>query len=209
MDKDHHQIRREYHGRALNREDLVTDPHEQFSAWLQSALDDGLVDATAMSLATANRNGQPSVRIVLLKAHSAAGYVFYTDGRSQKGSELAANPRAEMLFHWREHERQVRISGTVNAIPRDESVAYFASRPIASRQSAAASHQSADIQNREALEAKVAALDVDALECPEQWGGYRLVAERFEFWQGRENRLHDRLVYHRSGDQWVIKRIQP
>ena len=206
--KDHHTIRREYRGKALRRVDLALDPHQQFGVWLDAALGDELMDATAMSLATASAGGTPSVRIVLLKAHSTDGFIFYTDGRSQKGQELAANDQAEILFHWREHERQVRISGRVSKIARAESVAYFDSRPDESRQSAAVSEQSATVTDRTALEAKVAALGVEVV-CPDDWGGYCLVAERFEFWQGRENRLHDRFVYERQVSGWQVKRLQP
>ena len=208
MKNDHHDVRREYHGGPLNRADLNPDPHLQFSKWLQAALDDNLTDATAMSLATSTTDGRPSVRIVLLKAHSEEGFIFYTDGRSQKGSELTANPQAEVLFHWREQERQVRISGRVSPITREASLAYFDSRPLSSRQSAAASEQSAVISDRGALEAKVAQLGTE-IECPTEWGGYCLVAEKFEFWQGRESRLHDRFVYQRQGDRWEIDRLQP
>ena len=208
MKNDHHDVRREYHGGPLNRADLNSDPHLQFSRWLQAALDDNLTDATAMSLATSTTDGRPSVRIVLLKAHSEEGFIFYTDGRSQKGSELTANPQAEVLFHWREQERQVRISGRVSPITREASLAYFDSRPLSSRQSAAASEQSAVISGRDALEAKVAQLGSE-FECPVEWGGYCLVAEKFEFWQGRESRLHDRFVYQRQGDRWEIDRLQP
>ena len=208
MTNDHHDIRREYHGGPLKRVDLDPDPHVQFSGWLQAALDDNLTDATAMSLATATAEGRPSVRIVLLKAHSEEGFIFYSDGRSQKGKELVSNPQAEMLFHWREQERQVRIQGPVAPISRKDALAYFNSRPLSSRQSAAASEQSAVIANRASLEAKVSKLD-DEIECPPDWGGYCLVAEKFEFWQGRESRLHDRFVYVREGSGWDIQRLQP
>jgi pyridoxamine 5'-phosphate oxidase len=209
MTEDHRHIRREYTSQALHKSQLSADPVAQFTSWLESALSDELTDATAMSLATANQRGVPSVRVVLLKAHDADGFVFYTDYGSQKGREAAANPMAELLFHWREHNRQVRISGAIEKTSRRDAEDYFASRPLASQLSAAASMQSSVIANRQALEDKVTAIEGGDLDCPANWGGYRLQPDRFEFWQGRENRLHDRFVYARSGPNWQIERLQP
>ena len=224
MTDKHGDVRREYDSRQLQRESLDTDPLRQFEHWLAEAQAADLVDATAMSLATADGQGQPSVRIVLLKHHDAAGFVFYTDYRSQKGRELAANPQASVLFYWRELERQVRINGAVEQVARADSQAYFASRPLESQISASASEQSAVIESRQALAAKADRVrETPELQAPEPWGGYRLVPREYEFWQGRENRLHDRFRYTQKvpadgqatahtgaawGD-WLIQRLQP
>lgn len=206
--------RREYLASALNESDLQADPLPLFEDWLASAR--GLAkDATAMTLATATSDGWPSVRTVLLKDYGEQGFVWFTDTHSQKGQELAENPKAEIQFYWHALERQVRIQGHVTAVDPATSDAYFAQRPLGSRLSAAASHQSAPVDNRQVLEAAVHALakqysngDVPR---PERWGGYCLTPIKIEFWQGRESRLHDRFIYTRESvnEPWTIQRIQP
>ena len=206
--------RREYGTAALNRADLAADPLKQFAAWLDEAVADGAVDATAMALATAGVGGMPSVRIVLLKHFDADGLCWYTDYRSLKGAELAENPFASALFHWRERDRQVRISGSVERLSAAESAAYFDSRPADSRYASAASVQSAPVANRETLEQVVQALRQahapDAVPRPHDWGGYRLCPVEYEFWQGRLGRLHDRFRYRiNDSGGWDIVRLQP
>ena len=213
MPDDPRNTRREYSQRALTRADLHADPLLQFRSWLHEAVTAELTDATAMSLATADAQGRPTARIVLLKEYNEQGFVWFTDYRSRKGADLAVNPRASLLFYWRELERQVRIDGTVSRATREESAAYFLSRPEDSRYSAAASQQSASIADRGTLEARVDALRVQypngEVPPPESWGGYRLVPETYEFWQGRVGRLHDRFEYALDGERWEITRLQP
>lgn len=205
--------RREYDQSELRRAQLAPEPLVQFQQWLDDALKAQLRDATAMTLATADARGRPSARTVLLKGVDQ-GLVFYTDYRSAKGEDLATNPYAEVLFYWRELERQVRISGQVTQVSREESVDYFHSRPTDSQLSAAASHQSQPVTDRAALEQSVQRLqerfgDNSQLPAPEAWGGYRLMPECYEFWQGRSNRLHDRFRYTQSDGGWDITRLQP
>ncbi len=213
MSQDQNHNRREYAHGALRRGDLAADPLDQFKAWLDAALEAQLTDATAMALATADPQGMPSNRIVLLKGYSDRGFTWFTDYRSLKGADLAANPQAALLFYWREFERQVRISGTVEKISRAESADYFASRPPDSQLAAAASHQSAAVADRPTLEQAVAKLSAQypdgVVPAPQQWGGYCLSPTRFEFWQGREGRLHDRFCYVAQDAGWLIERLQP
>ena len=210
---DHGNERREYTAGVLRRAALPEDPLDLFGAWLEEAIRVEATDATAMALATASAQGEPSVRIVLLKAHGPDGFVWYTDYGSQKGLELEENPRASLAFYWREFSRQVRISGTVSRVEERESRAYFASRPEESRFSAAASDQSQPILDRSMLEARVADLKArhpdGQVPMPDGWGGYRLTAGRIEFWQGREGRLHDRFRYERTASGWEVQRLQP
>jgi pyridoxamine 5'-phosphate oxidase len=213
MVKNQRDTRRDYGAEGLRRAALQGDPLDQFERWFTEAVDAGLADATAMALATAGADGQPAVRIVLLKHFDHDGFCWYTDYRSAKGRELAENPRASCLFHWRELDRQVRLSGPVTRIAAADATAYFATRPADSRFSAAASRQSAVVPSRDELESRVAELrrqhpDGDVPR-PEQWGGYRLQPECYEFWQGRTGRLHDRFRYTRHGDGWQIERLQP
>lgn len=208
--RDH---RRNYESHSIDSADLHADPVEQFGRWLQDALDLGVLDATAMTLATSTLDGIPSARIVLLKHFDSQGFCWFTDARSQKGQELASNPEAALLFHWRDLSRQIRVQGRVEKMPEDAAESYFHSRPDGSRFSAAASQQSAPIANREALELKVKQLQdqypAGNVPRPRDWIGYRLKPARFEFWQGLSNRLHDRLVYRPQGNGWSIDRIQP
>ena len=206
-------MRREYTREALTEADVDADPVVQFGRWFEQAERAGLLEPTAMTLATATPDGRPSARMVLLRGFDQRGFCFYTNHESRKGVELAANPRAALVFWWGELERQVRIEGPVAPTSRAESEAYFHSRPPGSQLSAAASPQSRVIQDRAVLERRVAELAADSADgqvpLPDFWGGYRLTHEVVEFWQGRPNRLHDRLRYRRAGDGWKIERLAP
>jgi pyridoxamine 5'-phosphate oxidase len=199
-------------GPPLRRADLDPDPLRQFAAWYARAAD--AVDTPeAVVLATATAAGAPSARMVLLKGFDGRGFVFYTNYFSRKGQEIAQNPRAALLFHWAPLGRQVRVEGVVHRIDAAESDAYFRTRPPGSRLSAAASPQSRPVARREVLEAAVAELasrhpDGDVPR-PDEWGGLRLVASRFEFWQHGDDRLHDRFRYHREGELWTVERLAP
>jgi pyridoxamine 5'-phosphate oxidase len=209
---DQRTTRREYGAHALSRAVLAPDPHDQFEAWFNEASDSGVLDVTAMALATATPEGAPSVRVVLLKHFDHDGFCWYSDGRSRKGAELAANPRASLMFHWRELNRQIRIDGIVARLSGEASDAYFASRPRASQLAAAASVQSAPVASRAELEARYGDLDrtLEHVRRPTEWGGYRLTADAFEFWQGRPARLHDRFRYVPAPrGAWTITRLQP
>jgi pyridoxamine 5'-phosphate oxidase len=205
-------IRREYLGEPLDESRSDPDPLRQFSLWFEQVrpLEQ---DPTAMALATATRDGRPSVRTVLLKAVDGRGFVFFTNYRSRKARELEQTGRASLLFVWRSVNRQVRINGAVEMVTAEESDAYFATRPIESRWSAHASRQSEPIESRAALEARYEAARQrygDDVPRPEWWGGYRVVPDEFEFWQGRENRLHDRLQYRKATDgAWIRERLAP
>jgi len=205
-------LRQEYMRAGLHERDLAQDPFEQFGLWFDEALRSGIALPNALSLATASMRGHPSVRTVLLKGYDAQGFVFYTNYRSRKGRELAENPQAMLLFCWKELERQIGIEGRVTQVSAAESDEYFASRPLGSRLSATISPQSEPVASREALETdleKAAKRWRDSPPRPAQWGGYRLAPERFEFWQGRKERLHDRLCYRRAGDAWKVERLGP
>jgi pyridoxamine 5'-phosphate oxidase len=206
-------LRREYSRAALDPTTLDPDPVAQFRHWYVEAERAQLPEPNAMTLATADASGRPAARVVLLKEIDAAGLVFFTDYRSRKARDLAVNPRAAMTFLWKELDRQVRVSGTVAQVSREESAAYFRTRPRGSRLGAWASEQSAVLADRAALEREVARLDAqfpgDDVPLPPHWGGYRVVPDEFEFWQGRESRLHDRFRYVREGDRWRVERLYP
>ena len=206
-------VRRQYESHPISRKEMDASPFVQFGHWLQRARDLELLDATAMILATADIQGRPSARIVLLKHFDVAGFCWYTDSRSQKGRELEANPQASLLFHWRDLSRQVRVHGIVARLSAEEADEYFHMRPEGSRFSAAASHQSAVIAGRSSLEAEVGRLRTaypdGNVPRPAAWIGYRLAPDYFEFWQGQDNRLHDRIVYQPAADDWVMQRISP
>ena len=208
------ELRREYASRALGEADTHPDPIVQFRVWFDEALKSRVLDANAMSLATATPGGEPSVRIVLLKDLDHAGFVFYTHYDSAKGRDLALNARAALLFYWAELERQVRITGAVTRVPRDVSETYFASRPVESQWAAWAARQSSEVATRDVLEQQFAEIrqrfGARPVPCPPDWGGYRVDAERVEFWQGRPSRLHDRLLYTRQHDgTWTRVRLAP
>jgi len=206
--------RRDYSSDTLSGAQLSDTPVKQFENWLADARAAKLIDATAMVLGTCDANNQPHSRVVLLKAFDDSGFCWFTDQQSNKGQELQANPLASILFYWRELERQVRIEGHVQKLPSDDADQYFHSRPEGSRFSAASSHQSQAVSDRAQLEAQVAALhqqhpDGDVPR-PERWGGYKLTPTRFEFWQGRDDRLHDRFIYTQpSGNAWQTQRLSP
>ncbi len=203
-------VRREYELDGLERSALVSDPVIQFSHWMDEALVADPNDATSMTLATADISGYPSARIVLLKGFDARGFTWFTNYKSEKGQQLDDNPRAELLFYWKALERQVRIRGKVARVSREESVEYFQSRPLGSQIGAVASEQSHPIPGRELLEQRVEKLtEQGVVECPSHWGGFRLVPERFEFWQGRASRLHDRFRFTATTTGWHIERLQP
>ena len=198
---------------GLLERDVDPDPVRQFGAWFEEAAAAGMRVPEAMALATATRDGRPSVRMVLLKGFGGRGFDFYSGYESRKGRELAENPRAALLFHWDALGRQVRVEGAVERLPGAESDAYFASRPRASRLSALASRQSEVVAGREVLDERVAELAAELRdtepERPDWWGGYRLVPDSFELWQHRADRLHDRLRYRRAGTAWTIERLSP
>ncbi|MEH6577974.1 MAG: pyridoxamine 5'-phosphate oxidase [Amphritea sp.] len=206
-------LRREYVAPPLHRNDLNANPIKQFADWMQTASEYSPDDATSMTLATASKTGMPSARIVLLKHFDEQGFAWYTDYRSRKGQELAENPQAELMFYWYGLERQVRIQGQVEKLSAEQGAKYFNERPVGSRLSAAASHQSAVVDSRETLEKAVQQLQQSYpqgdIPYPEFWGGYRLIPTRIEFWQGRESRLHDRFTYVLENGQWQIDRLSP
>ncbi len=210
MDK----LRREYTDAGLDERNVDANPFKQFEQWFQEAINAKIDLPDAMTLATATTDGMPSARIVLLRGHDARGFVFYTDYESQKGKELAANPNAALVFYWRELDRQVRITGQVSKVSRENSNNYFQTRPVDSRLAALASKQSEVISDRKVLEERFKALAAqyqnEDIPLPSDWGGYRLSPNMIEFWSGRPSRLHDRLRYTReSDDGWRLERISP
>lgn len=205
-------LRTDYARAALSETDVAADPVAQFQRWMNEAIAAHCPEPTAMSLATVGEGGRPSSRIVLLKGADAHGFVFFTNYRSRKGREIAANPHGALLFHWVELERELRIEGRIEKTSEAETAAYFATRPPKSRVGAWASPQSDEIPGREWLEQSFADAERkygDDPPPPPHWGGYRVVPESLEFWQGRKSRLHDRIVYTRQGNAWRISRLAP
>lgn len=209
-------LRRKYLQGGLTRADVAADPLVQFTNWFDESKETAPGDwyePNAMTLATADTDGHVSARVVLLKKYDEQGFVFFTNYDSQKGAQLAANPRAALAFYWPHLERQLRIEGSVTRTEREVSESYFQSRPRKSRLGAAASNQSAPLADRAELEAQFAALKAQwegkDIPTPENWGGFRLQPETFEFWQGRESRLHDRIRYRFGNGNWIIERLAP
>jgi pyridoxamine 5'-phosphate oxidase len=199
---------------GLHRRDLDPDPFKQFSNWFTAAVEAGIGDVNAMSLATSTPDGHPSVRIVLLKGFDHDGFVFFTNYESDKGKQLETNPSAAIGFYWIELDRQIRVNGPVEKTSREESERYFRSRPLGSQLGAWASRQSEVIDGRRVLDARMAQMTErfagQQIPFPPHWGGYRLKPETIEFWQGRPNRLHDRFRYSRNPDgSWSIDRLAP
>jgi pyridoxamine 5'-phosphate oxidase len=205
-------LRQEYMRAGLAEADALADPFAQFERWFQEALAAQLPLANAMTLATVTDDGAPDARIVLLKGVDGGGFVFYTNYGSRKGRQLAARPAACLVFLWSQLERQVRIEGTVEKVSGADSDSYYASRPLGARLSAHASSQSAVVAGRQFLESEVEKIGKrfgDNPPRPPHWGGYRVIPRRIEFWQGRENRLHDRLLYRQDAGAWKIERLAP
>lgn len=206
-------LRSEYAQMQLTKRSVQSDPMAQFSAWFDEAVAAQVKEANAMTLATVSEDGQPSARIVLLKGLEHGGLVFYTNYDSAKGAQMAANPKASVLFFWPELERQIRVEGVVEKVPAETSDAYFSSRPFESQIGAIASNQSAVLRSRDELEEEVQKLLTEeegkSPARPESWGGYVLKPHTVEFWQGRPSRLHDRIRYTQNGSEWTIDRLYP
>lgn len=207
-------LRQDYRSASLSENEVSKNPYQQFEKWFQEALQAEVLEPNAMTLATANKDGIPSARIVLLKEFTEEGFVFYTNYKSKKGKEIESNPYAALIFFWADLERQIRIEGVVEKVSEEESNQYFYSRPKGSQLGALTSPQSKTIPNREFLEEKLAHLEKEyqdkEVDKPIYWGGYRVIPNRIEFWQGRSNRLHDRIVYIQEKDQsWKFERLAP
>ena len=207
-------LRKDYALQSLSEAEVKPNPLQQFQIWFDQAIAAEVPEPNAMTLATATPEGIPAARIVLLKGLDERGFMFYTNYESRKGQELAANPRAVLVFWWAELERQVRIEGTVEKVEEAEAIAYFQSRPVGSRLGAWASNQSQVIRDRQVLEQRLQELtrqyQDQEIPKPAHWGGYRVIPTAIEFWQGRPSRLHDRLRYRQKPDnQWQIERLSP
>jgi len=212
MPLDPAHLRQNYDQGALDEADVDADPFRQFARWFEEAHAADLMEPNAMALATADATGRPSSRMVLLKGVDPRGFIFFTNFESRKGQEITANPRASLLFWWDKLHRQVRIDGRVETVTAEEAESYFHSRPYGSRIGAAASPQSRVITSRAEIEERFRAIEAEYPETPPRpahWGGYRVVPDHFEFWQGRESRLHDRLVYVPESQAWRIERLAP
>lgn len=212
---DLHALRREYTSRSLKKNDLDPDPFKQFSRWLEQAISAGLPEPNAMTLATAGNDGGPAQRVVLLKTYDAKGFVFFTNYGSAKAAQIATNPRVSIHFFWEPLARQISIRGRAEKVSMAESLAYFIRRPRGSRLGAWVSPQSQIITSRKLLESKLAEMrekfGSGEIPLPSFWGGYRVMPHTFEFWQGGEDRLHDRFFYSREADgqPWKINRLAP
>ncbi len=209
------EIRTNYSMMELDEKIVNENPMEQFKTWLQAAMDAEALEPTAATLSTVSKDMQPSSRVILLKEVTESGFVFYTNYESKKGMEMVFNPKVSLLFMWKELQRQLRIEGTVSKIDQNKSKKYFQSRPRGSQLSAWASEQSATVISRDYLEHQKQNLtlkfkDEDPLPLPDFWGGYEVIPSYFEFWQGRMDRLHDRIVYRQAEDaKWKIERLAP
>lgn len=206
-------LRREYTGDAFGPENSLPDPFDQFAAWYRQAEEAEDTEANAMCLGTVSADGTPGTRIVLLKEFDSSGFVFFTNYESEKARAIESTGKASLLFFWPVLARQVRIVGSVEKVDRETSEAYFSRRPRGSQIGAWASRQSSALDSRSELEAAYQQIadrfDNETIPCPTGWGGYRVAPENFEFWQGRQNRLHDRVKYSREGQQWVRVRLSP
>lgn len=205
-------LRRNFSHQELSKTAVAADPFDQFSHWMDEALRSEIIDANALTLSTVGEDGRPSARVVLLKFFDSEGFAFFTNYESKKGRDLAANPFATLHFFWPQLDRQVAIYGCVERTSQEESEKYFNSRPVESRLSAWASNQSGVVESRKVLEDSVKELREkygDDVPLPPFWGGFRLTPDKFEFWQGRQNRLHDRIVYELESDGWNIVRLAP
>ena len=207
------ELRREYGLDSLNESDMAGDPVAQFDRWFSLVLQSGIPEPNAMTLATVDASGAPSARIVLLKGFDPRGFTFFTNYQSRKGKDLSGSPRAALCFYWQPLERQVRIEGIVEKVSRQESEEYFHSRPRGAQIGAWVSQQSEGIETREILEQRAAELEArfgaGVIPLPAEWGGFRVVPQAVEFWQGRPSRLHDRLQYLRAGEGWTLRRLSP
>lgn len=205
-------MRLSYEQDQLLESSINESPFRQFKIWFEKVVEAEIVEPNAMTLATADKNGLPSARVVLLKEFDETGFTFFTNYLSRKGKDLSENPNAAILFWWKEFERQVRIEGKIEKLNKQESEKYFNVRPLKSRYGALASNQSEVVESREVLEKRFADLEKqfnDNPPMPENWGGYKLIPNKFEFWQGRESRLHDRIVYEKTTIDWKFYRLQP
>ena len=213
MNKQIADIRTDYKLKSLSESDVSNNPFKQFGVWWNEAIQANLEEVNAMTLSTASKDGRPSSRIMLLKGYDEKGFVFFTNYESNKGKAIAENPNVSLLFFWKELERQVRIEGAIQKLETEYNDEYFYSRPLGSRIGAWASKQSSEIESRAVLEAdfKRFANQFDGIDVPrpDHWGGYRVVPDKIEFWQGRSNRLHDRIEYTLENEAWRIKRLSP
>ncbi len=210
LESHNHFQKVDYHGEPLEENKIDTDPMDQFHSWINEAIEKKIHHPNAMGLATVDKKGRPSLRIVLLKKYDKNGFIFFGNYESRKGVEIKNNPQAALSFHWPQLSRQVRIEGIVRKISAKESEEYFYSRPIHFQIAALASPQSRVIRDRKYLEERFMTLSKDSpIKRPNQWGGWILKPDYFEFWQGRENRLHDRIQYSMKGKEWIIQRLAP
>lgn len=205
-------LRKQYSKKSLSSSGVNSDPFKQFTKWFSETLKSGFYEPNGMAMATSSKEGKPSVRMVLLKDFDEKGFVFYSNYKSKKGKELESNPFASLLFYWDSLERQIRIEGKVEKVSKKESEDYFNTRPLKSRVGAWASNQSTVIEGRSVIMKeflKYLAKFGGNVPLPPTWGGYRLIPDSFEFWQGRPNRLHDRITYTRQKTGWKIERLAP
>ncbi|MBN2598613.1 MAG: pyridoxamine 5'-phosphate oxidase [Marinifilaceae bacterium] len=212
MKKDIKKLRHEYGGIELNETDINSNPFAQFQIWFKQAIKMKLPDANAMTLATVSADNKPSARILLLKEYNEKGFCFFTNYNSRKGFDIEGNPYGALVFFWPELERQIRIEGKIEKLEPELSDEYFLDRPVGSRTAAAVSPQSDEIENRDTLSLMVEKFkekNGGEFARPDFWGGYRLIPDLFEFWQGRESRLNDRIEYNLKNKQWEIRRLAP